>query len=279
MKKKSSNFLKKLGFISIIVVLWISTYSIINMLLNSDNSIISALNIKNFSLSSQNDDTNNNTVDEDEQMKENVSQDDSSTIEIPTSKQLDIQLINQLPELYNGCEITSLTMLLNYAGVNVDKMTLADKVKKDPTPLVRSGDVITSWGDPQYGFVGSISGSTGIGYSVYPKPLIPLINEYTDNKGVDLTGESLDTLKKYISIEHPVVAWVTADWSMPSFITWQKNDTKIKATFSEHAILLTGFDENYFYYNDPLANKKSYVSIDTFQSVWNAMGNMAVSYN
>ena len=158
-------------------------------------------------------------------------------------------------------------------------MTLAEEVKKDPTPVVRSGDNIRSWGDPQYGFVGSISGNNGIGDAVYPKPLVPLINNYTEGQGVDLTGKSLDTLKKYISGGHPIVVWVTADWTKPNFITWEKDDTTIHATFSEHAILLTGFDENYFYFNDPLANEKSYVSIDTFKSVWTAMGSMAVSYN
>ena len=170
-------------------------------------------------------------------------------------------------------------MMLNYIGIDVDKLTLADEVKKDPTPIVRSGDVITSWGDPQYGFVGSISGNTGVGYAVYPEPLIPLINDYTDDRGVNLTGKSLDTLKQYLASDHPIIVWVTADWTMPSFITWTKNDKTIHSTFSEHAVLLTGFDEDYFYFNDPLANQKSYVSINTFESVWTAMGSMAVSYD
>lgn len=273
MKKKSSNFLKKIGFISIIVILWISTYSIVNMILNNDISIISSLSPKDILSSSQDKDYNANET------EENDSQEVINTIEIPNSKKLDVPLINQLPELYNGCEITSLTMMLNYIGIDVDKMTLAEEVKKDPTPIIRSGDVITSWGDPQYGFVGSISGNTGVGYAVYPEPLIPLINDYTDDRGVNLTGKSLDTLKQYLASDHPIIVWVTADWTMPSFITWTKNDKTIHATFSEHAVLLTGFDENYFYFNDPLANKKSYVSINTFESVWTAMGSMAVSYN
>ena len=243
------------------------------MILNNDISIISSLSPKDILSSSQ--DKNHNA----NETEENDSQEVINTIEIPNSKKLDVPLINQLPELYNGCEITSLTMMLNYIGIDVDKMTLAEEVKKDPTPIIRSGDVITSWGDPQYGFVGSISGNTGVGYAVYPEPLIPLINDYTDDRGVNLTGKSLDTLKQYLASDHPIIVWVTADWTMPSFITWTKNDKTIHATFSEHAVLLTGFDENYFYFNDPLANKKSYVSINTFESVWTAMGSMAVSYN
>ena len=245
-------------------------------ILNGDTSIISLSNVKNSFSSSKATNSNDDKINETE---ENVSQEVINTIEIPTSIKLDVPLINQLPELYNGCEITSLTMMLNYIGIDVDKLTLADEVKKDPTPIVRSGDVITSWGDPQYGFVGSISGNTGVGYAVYPEPLIPLINDYTDDRGVNLTGKSLDTLKQYLASDHPIIVWVTADWTMPSFITWTKNDKTIHSTFSEHAVLLTGFDEDYFYFNDPLANQKSYVSINTFESVWTAMGSMAVSYD
>lgn len=57
-------------------------------------------------------------------------------------KVLDVPLINHLPEFKNGCEITSVTMALNYKGVDVDvdvdvdKITLANSVVKDPAPLV-----------------------------------------------------------------------------------------------------------------------------------------------
>jgi len=48
---------------------------------------------------------------------------------------LDIAVINQLPEYYNGCEATSLTMMLNHAGIKVEKTTVVSMVKKDVTPI------------------------------------------------------------------------------------------------------------------------------------------------
>ncbi|MBQ1274787.1 MAG: C39 family peptidase [Cellulosilyticum sp.] len=71
---------------------------------------------------------------------------------------LKVPMIKQEPELANGCEVTSLAMLLRYAGVQVDKMTLADEIRKDETPIEYGEEGhIVSWGNPHLGFVGDIT--------------------------------------------------------------------------------------------------------------------------
>lgn len=205
-----------------------------------------------------------------------------NTITKPNEAFIDVPLTNQLPELRNGCEITSLTMLLNYNGITIDKNYLAKEVKMDSTPLVLdlSGNILT-WGDPNDGFVGDMIGYNADGYSIYPKALLPLVNKYMNNAGKDLTGVTIDTLKNYLIHKKPILVWVTYDFSIPdNFITWTKNGKIIKATFDQHCILLTGYDESNFYYNDPMDSEKNLaIDIETFEEVWNSMGNLALSYD
>lgn len=47
---------------------------------------------------------------------------------LPKEHQIEnFDIILQLPELPTGCEITSMTMALNYYGLNADKVTMATK--------------------------------------------------------------------------------------------------------------------------------------------------------
>ncbi|MDO6632226.1 C39 family peptidase [Bacillus thuringiensis] len=90
-----------------------------------------------------------------------------------TNKINELQLIKQNPELPNGCEVTSASIMLKYNGINVDKMELAQKlpqsipniqyfsIRDNTSALIESGlDYLKReaiWGDPSEGFVGSMS--------------------------------------------------------------------------------------------------------------------------
>lgn len=197
----------------------------------------------------------------------------------PKSVLIDIPIIPQLPELKNGCEITSLTMMFNHAGISVDKLTLANKVKKDNTPLTHKGETIATWGNPHVGFVGDITGKTP-GYSIYPEALTPLIEEYMPGKSLNLTGANYEDIERALVDNRPVLAWVTSDFKTPTRpAQWIINGETISVYFSQHAVLVTGYDENNVYYNDPLSNTKNKsVSKDVFKAIWEIMGKKALSY-
>lgn len=206
------------------------------------------------------------------------------TVEPRKSKMmLDAPLVNQLPELRNGCELTSLTMLLQYYGIKVDKMELVPELKKDPAPIVyNDGRLILSWGDPEVGFVGDITGRS-IGYGVYNQPLFELLKRYIKT-AVNLSGSDLETLENQLSTGAPVVVWTTVTYTNPPEKEWREWKTPegkvIRATFKEHSVLVVGYDEKNVYINDPLSGGKQ-VAVDkqTFLSGWNALGKQAISYD
>lgn len=103
---------------------------------------------------------------------------------------LDAPLIGQMPELPRGCEVTSLAMMLQDAGVKVNKMTLAYQVKKDPTPY-RNVNGQIYFGNPNTGFVGDMYSFNKPGLGVYHGPIGELAKAYLPNRIVDFTGSKL----------------------------------------------------------------------------------------
>jgi len=194
---------------------------------------------------------------------------------------LDAPIIKQNPELRCGCEVTSLAMMLEYAGVKVDKMQLAGEIKKDRDALMKEGDKIVEWGNPEEGFVGDITGKTP-GFGVYNKPIYQLANQYLPGRAVDLTGQPFSALLDSLNQGRPVVVWLTTDLDPPhSFKSWKdgSDGEKVRVTFQEHAVLLTGYDEKYCYINNPLNGQKNEkLPIEEFKKIWTDMGSMAVSY-
>ncbi len=198
---------------------------------------------------------------------------------LPSSATLQAPLILQLPELARGCEVTSLAMLLQHAGVNVTKMQLAKEIKKDTTPYEIIDNKV-HFGNPHIGFVGDIYSFNNHGYGVYHEPLFDLLNKYLYNRAIDLTKTDFENILYFVSEGYPVLVITNSTYNvLPSnqFETWITNYGEIDITYREHSVLITGYDENYIYFNDPL-NYKSYASRNEFVQAWEQMGSQALSY-
>lgn len=193
---------------------------------------------------------------------------------------LDVPIIEQKPELKFGCEVTSLAMVLQYTGIKVDKMELARQVPKDNDPVAKNstGDII-HWGNPNHGFVGDITGKA-MGYAVYAKPLEKLMNHYLPNRTVNLTDKPFDALLRQVQNQLPVVVWTTGDFKSPDrWESWNHGSEKIKTPLDLHVVVLTGFDSNHVYINDPLTGEKNQkVNKPSFIHSWTALGKQALSY-
>jgi uncharacterized protein YvpB len=187
-------------------------------------------------------------------------------------KILDVPLIDQLsaPGLYNGCEVTSLAMILNYNGFHVTKNELADNIARVPLTY-QSG----LKGNPNVGFVGNME--VGPGYAVYNGPIYNLAKRYAGNEAVNLTGSSFETILDKVNQGEPVWIITTETFAPVSdFETWHTPQGTISISFSEHSVVITGYDPNYIYINNPYGQKNQKLNRTRFEEAWEQMGSQAV---
>lgn len=154
------------------------------------------------------------------------------------------EVICQNPELPTGCEMTAVTMMLRYAGVNINKFQVANE-----TPRSSNGD---------YGFVGNPYSVTG--WWVFPTGIAPVVQNHLGTSQV-MTGASLAAIQEKLNIGHLVVVWMA---NMNGFVN--------------HAITLTGYNASGFFYNNPWTGRKEAMSYGEFYGHWNADAQRALSY-
>ncbi|WP_160724751.1 C39 family peptidase [Bacillus sp. USDA818B3_A] len=185
---------------------------------------------------------------------------------------LNVPLLNQMaaPRLKNGCEMTSLAMVLNYHGVKVTKNTLANQVNK--VPWTYSNGLR---GNPNIGFVGDMA--TGPGLAVYNGPVLSLAKKYVGNKAVNLTKKPFSEVLGYVGQGLPVWIVTTTTFApVSNFHSWNTPQGPIRITFSEHSVVITGYDQNYIYINNPYGNKNQKLNKTNFINAWEQMGSQAI---
>ena len=188
---------------------------------------------------------------------------------------LNIPAIQQFPELPRGCEVTSLAMLLNFAGVAVDKLTLADEIPK--VPYLHDG----YYGNPHRGFVGNMYTYNERGLAVYHEVITNLANQYLPNNIDNLTGDSFYAVQKKLNEGKPVWVIVGSTFTfLPEehWKTWNTIDGEIKITTKTHSVLVTGYDENNVYFNDPFYRDQNRAAdFENFVASWIQFGSQALS--
>lgn len=149
----------------------------------------------------------------------------------------DAPAICQRPNLPTGCEMTAVTMMLQYAGVNISKEQVANETPK-------SNNAYT-------GFMGNPYSNSGYGLWVAPSGIASVVARHLGNV-LNMTGWGIDSIKSQLINRHLVVVWQA---HMHGFGT--------------HAITLTGFDGGGFFYNDPWTGQKNaHMTYGTFDWNW-----------
>jgi uncharacterized protein YvpB len=196
----------------------------------------------------------------------NVSEDQK----IAEEMQLDVPLLNQMdsPRLYNGCEVTSLAMILNFKGISVTKNELAEEITR--VPLQYSNG---EYGNPNIGFVGNMEDGPGLG--VYNQPIFELAQKYLE--AADLTNTSFDRLVEEVAKGNPVWVITTSTFAPISEMeTWQTPEGNVDITYQMHSVVITGYDSTNIYINNPYGTKNQKVDRENFILAWEQMGKQAV---
>lgn len=263
----SSNVEKNPTSISIIFLIITAIFSLIFVIVFGVSIVIDILPTKTINLDLATD--------------ASPSTNDNFTYIIKESNIINAPSIQQYPELPRGCEVTSLAMLLQYSGVKVDKMTLAKEIQKDPASYkVTNGQV--HFGNPEYGFVGNMYSLNEPGLGVYHEPIHKLAEQYLPNQTIDLTGREFNDLLYFLSNDIPV--WVVTNTTFSQlnssyFEEWQTASGPISITYKQHSVLLTGYDDKYIYFNDPLRKGKNQKEPKaSFIKAWEQMGSQAITY-
>lgn len=166
---------------------------------------------------------------------------------LPFEARLEVENIDQNPELPNGCEITSAAIVLNYLGFEVDKVTLAEEYLPRCVPYWEA--------DPRVEFMGNPEDE--LAFYCLPGAVVTAVNDYLEDvdagyTAVDISGSAVEELYQWVAGGYPVMVWTTRVFSEPLY-----NDTFLlpdgdRPYSNSHCLVLTGYDDDTCYLADPM---------------------------
>ena len=187
---------------------------------------------------------------------------------IHKSYNIDVDFINQNPELPTGCESVSLAMAFNALGYPTSKTELADNYMP-----IGGSYVTTFFGDPH----------ENDGTGIYPPGLVQTAQNYIDAKNiplspVDLTDKNFKDFYKIIENGYPIVFWITSGLYDPYTYDGEDfheiyNGRDYPWITNIHCIVMNGYDtENgTVTFIDPLSGTRIYDE-DRVEYVYNKIG-------
>ncbi len=194
-----------------------------------------------------------------------------------TETLLDVPLENQYENdpLENGCEVTALSMLLQYYGYDTNKNQLADLLNYVPVYVTDQ-----LHGNPHDGFVGDITGGfNAMGVDVEPIAAVAeqiVQEEYQVIASDDTPFAQIEDIVKQGS---PVWTIVTIDFQVPedeSFFLFETANGLIEFNPLCHAAVITGIVGDVVYVNDPEGYKDRPVPKQDLQLIYEKMGRQSL---
>jgi uncharacterized protein YvpB len=196
---------------------------------------------------------------------------------------MDVQTLMQKPELPNGCEITSLTAVLNYYGFEVSKTEMADNYLPKEPFTVKNNKLYGP--DPYKAYSGNPRNLKRAFFS-YAPPIVEAANAYINEFGgngraADISGSTREQIVDQLNKGIPVIVWTTLDLSDPKInYGWYFNETGeyFDAPVNLHVVVINGYEDNILHVMNPLEGQVTYEAEKFFAS-YEKMGSHALIVN
>jgi uncharacterized protein YvpB len=178
-----------------------------------------------------------------------------------------------------SCESRSATDLAAYWGAGFTEEAFFRRLPKSD--------------NPQRGFVGDVDMPPGsmppVGYGVYAGPVAATLRSFGLDAGAhragidDVPGDeappmTLDTLKRELAAQRPVIVWATYDMQLPGTQTWVSSDGETSTVVRwQHTFIAIGYDEGGLMLVDAYDGGTKVFPYEAFIPAWDQLGRMAVT--
>ena len=184
-------------------------------------------------------------------------------------KIIDVPFISQVGTYPTGCESVTAVMALRHIGNNTSVDSFIDNyLDKQGFPF-----------DPNAAFGGNPRSNSGFGcYAPVIKKALNRILSGSEYSATQLSGASLQSLcSQYIDNDIPVIMWATM-YMNTAYISsvWTYNGKIIQWVAPEHCLLLVGYDEKNYIFNDPLLHKQTYYNKSAVEEAYAALSQQAI---
>ncbi len=190
---------------------------------------------------------------------------------------IDVPTICQYPDLPTGCEAVAATMVLRYYDEEITANEFASNWLKCNNEFY-SLDSKQYGPDPNKFFIGDPFSKSS--YGCYSAPIVSAINRNAERcRAEKLENISLEKIcKDYIDNNKPILIWATMGMK-PSGAgnSWYLEDnSKVTWIAGEHCLVLVGYNENYYFLNDPQSGSVVAYQKDIVNERFKELGSQAI---
>lgn len=192
-------------------------------------------------------------------------------------KLINVPNICQYPELPTGCESVAATMVLQYYGIDITPGEFVISWLEYSEKFYRVNGYLYG-PDPNKVFVGNPF--TKNSYGCFADPIVNAINRNSKAcTAQKITDRSLPELcSEYINDCKPLLIWATMGMrESAKGNSWYLEDGSLFTwTAHEHCLVLVGYNEKFYYLNDPMTGSTAKYDKDIVEMRFKELGSQAI---